>query len=80
MKTTISAGTIARTLILALALLNQVLSLTNHSIIPIEEETINAAVTTICTIGAAVCSWWKNNSFTSAARKGDRIMHTLKGD
>ena len=75
MKTpNITGGTIARTIILALALINQVLVASGHSVIPIENETIETLVTTVATIVTALLAWWKNNSFTEAARTGDFFM------
>ena len=48
----ISAGTIARTIILALAIINQVLTVTGHSPLPIEDEAITQLVSAAFTIGA----------------------------
>ena len=47
-------------------------------IIPIEDEAINTAVSTIWTVIAALAAWWKNNSFTSAALMGDRVKNEVK--
>lgn len=70
----ITAGTIARTIILALALVNQLLSATGHAIIPIEDDTVETLVSTAITIITALIAWWKNNSFTHAALVGDIAM------
>lgn len=78
MKTNISAGTIARTLCLALALVNQVLTVTGHAVLPIDDDTINQAVSLAFTVGASAAAWWKNNSFTRAARAADEYMAALK--
>lgn len=78
MKTNISAGTIARTLCLLLALVNQGLTITGHAILPIDDDTINQAVSLVFTIGASVAAWWKNNSFTGAALEADKFMAALK--
>lgn len=78
MKTNISAGTIARTLCLLLALVNQGLTITGHAILPIDDDTINQAVSLVFTVGASVAAWWKNNSFTGAALKADKFMAALK--
>lgn len=67
----ISSGTIARTIVLALALVNQVLTTMGYSIIPIEDDTITTAVSMLFTVAAAVASWWKNNSFSQAAITAD---------
>ena len=75
----ITAGTLARTIILALALINQVLSVTGHPVLPIEDAQIETLVTTGWTVVAALIAWWKNNSFTAAAQKGDAVMKQEKG-
>lgn len=74
MNTNISAGTIARTACLALALTNQILSATGHAVLPIEDAQVETLVTTGLTVLASVVNWWKNNSFTTAARIGDQHM------
>lgn len=75
----VSAGTIARTICLGLALTNQILSATGHPVLPIEDEQINTLVTTGFTVAASLAAWWKNNSFTSAAIQADSEMKFLKG-
>lgn len=74
----ISAGTIARTVVLALALINQLLAAFGYSVIPIEDETVNSLISAAFTIISAVTAWWKNNSFTKAALEGDKVMNELK--
>lgn len=75
----ITAGTIARTIILALALINQVLSVTGHPVLPIEDAQIETLVTTGWTVVAALIAYWKNNSWTAAAKAGDEVMKQVKG-
>ncbi len=74
----ISAGTIARTIILVLALINQALSAAGKTVLPIEDGQIETLVTTLWTVAAALAAWWKNNSFTKAAIEADEIMAELK--
>ena len=74
----ITKSTIVRTVILALALFNQLMSATGHAILPIDDATVEAAVTTAATIVTAVIAWWQNNSFTMAALKGDELMRAHK--
>lgn len=74
----ITAGTIARTIVLLLALVNQCLSMAGIQVIPIADEDINTLVTTLWTVIAAIVAWWKNNSFTKAARDGDALMRQEK--
>lgn len=74
----IEAGTIVRTIVLVLALINQVLVMSGHSVIPIEDATVEALVTNVATIITALLAWWKNNSFTQAAIAGDETMKEIK--
>ncbi len=74
----VSSATIARTICLALALINQILSATGHAVLPIEDEQIETLVSLACTIAASVVAYWKNNSFTQAALKGDALMRSIK--
>ena len=74
----ISAGTIARTICLALALTNQVLSATGHAVLPIEDAQVETLVTTGLTVAASVAAWWKNNSFTPAAIKADQALAAFR--
>lgn len=74
MKNQITAGTVARTIVLLLALANQVLTMCGIPVLPIADETVNTAVSTVWTIVAAVVAWWKNNSFTQAAIEADEVL------
>ena len=73
MNEKISAGTIARTIILALALINQILVVNGIDAIPIADDDINLIVSTAWTVVASVVAWWKNNSFTKKAIRADKI-------
>lgn len=74
----ISAGTIARTAVLALALTNQILSATGHSPLPIESEQLEQIITTGITVVSSIVAWWENNSFTSEAIRADEFMQNLR--
>lgn len=74
----ISAGTIARTACLLLALLNQVLCALGKSPLPIESETLNQLVTSGITVVVSLIAWWKNNSFTKEAIAADKEYDRLK--
>lgn len=74
----IAAGTIARTIILLLALVNQCLSMAGVQVIPIADEDVNLLVSTAWTVAASLAAWWKNNSFTSAALEGDAVKNEMK--
>ena len=75
----ISAGTIARTACLLLALTNQILSSCGKPVLPIESATVEQLVTAGITTVAALIAWWKNNSFTQAAIKADELLDQMQG-
>ncbi|MEE1049692.1 MAG: phage holin [Clostridia bacterium] len=74
----ISAGTAARTIWLAVALLNQVLIILGKEVIPFAEDDIYQVTSLIFTAAAAIAAWWKNNSFTKAAKEADLLMKQMK--
>lgn len=76
----ISAGTLARTIILVLALINQVLTAMGYNVIDVSDEDINALISTVLTVITAIMAWWKNNSFTKAAIKADEVMRIEKSN
>ena len=75
---TISAGTIARTACLLLALTNQLLSALGKPVLPIESATVEQLVTAGITTVTALIAWWMNNSFTAAALEADKTFDRLK--
>ena len=75
----ISAGTIARTACLLLALTNQVLSALGKPVLPIESQTVEQLVTAGITTVAALVAWWQNNSFTQEAIRADELLDQMQG-
>lgn len=78
MNFNITAGTIARTAVLLLALTNQMLSAMGKIPLPIESTTVEQLVTAGITTIAALIAWWKNNSFTKEAIAADKEYDGLK--
>ena len=74
----ISSGTIIRTALLILALINQFLTIMNISPLPIEDEQLTELLSLAFTIGTSLWAWWKNNSFTQEAIKADEYLTSLK--
>lgn len=71
-------GTIARTVCFFLALINQVLLATGHSILPITNDQVNQIVSVTFTVVTGLIAWWKNNSYTPAAVAADEYKKTLE--
>ncbi|MCI2148853.1 phage holin [Bifidobacterium crudilactis] len=67
-KTPISAGAIARLVILLLGLINTVLVMYGIDTIPIADETINQLISVSWNVGAALWAWWKDNPVTKSSR------------
>ena len=74
----ISKDTIARTIILAVALINQILVVLGINPLPFAEEELYNIISTIATAAAALWTWWKNNSFTPEAIQADKYLKELK--
>lgn len=75
----IKVATLTRTAVLILALMNQILSATGHSPIPVDDAQLEQLISTGMTVGAAIWAWWKNNSFTKEAIAADNYLESLIG-
>jgi SPP1 family holin len=78
MKAKIKTDTIVRTIVLVLALLNQILAIKGKEVLPVTEDEVYQLVSLVVTIGASLWAWWKNNSFTEPAIMGDQLKDQLK--
>ena len=78
MEHKVSPDTIARTIVLALALLNQCLAIAGKGTIQIAENDVYQIVSLAWTIISAVVAWWWNNSFTQKAIRADKYLDALK--
>lgn len=74
----ISKGTIARTVVLIVALINQLLTMSGKNPFPWSDEELYEGVTAVLTVGASLWAWWKNNSFTPEAIEADKFMEEMK--
>ena len=72
----ISKGTIIRTTLLVLALINQVLTASGINPIPYDSQEVELFMSTLLTGVTAVMAWWKNNSFTQKAIEADEKLHS----
>ena len=78
MNNKIQPDTIARTIVLALALLNQILAIMGKGTIEIAENDVYQVVSLIATIVTSIVAWWYNNSFSNHAIRADEYMKALK--
>lgn len=73
----VSSGTIARTICLVLALVNQVLAMLGMVPVDIAEDTVYQGVSIVFTVVTALVAWWKNNSFSKKAIAADQVKDQL---
>lgn len=74
----VSKGTIIRTAVLLLALVNTSLQLAGFEVLPFTPDEVEVGITVILNVGAALSAWYKNNSFSKEAIEADVIMREEK--
>lgn len=74
----VSTSTIARTIVLVIALINQALAIMGKGTIDIADDTIYQLCSLAATVVTSIVTWWKNNSFTQAAIEGDVAKNKAK--
>lgn len=73
----VSMQTWARTIVLVLALISQLLVVVGRCTKAIDVDQWQEYVTYALTLISSLWAWWKNNSFTEPAQTADKV---LKGD
>ena len=66
-------GSIIRTVILGVALLNQFLLGAGYSPLPVDDAQIEFWLTSAFTAAAAIAAWWKDNDITRKARMAAKL-------
>lgn len=74
----ITKGTIVRTILMIVVIINFVLERMGVDIIPVTESGILMFVETAIELAIIIVAWWKNNSFTQNAIKADEFLKELK--
>lgn len=75
---TVTPDTWARTICLLIALVNQCLAIFGKEALPFAENDIYQVVSLLATIITGAIAWWKNNSFTEAAKNADALLKESK--
>lgn len=73
----ITKGTIVRTIMLAIVVINYVLKATGNDVLNINETAVGTFVETTVSIATIVVNWWYNNSFSSNAKKAQKFLEEL---
>lgn len=74
----VTPQTIGRTIILALALINQVLAIFGKEQIPFVESEVYQVVSILFTFTSTLWGYWKNNSWSKSAQEADKVMWALE--
>lgn len=74
----ISKGTIVRTIMLVIVILNMILKHIGIDAINVSESEILSLVEVLIEVAVIAVSFWKNNSFTEKAIKADEFLKTLR--
>ena len=70
--------TVLRTIILFVAIANQILTSCGKNPLPFSEDEIYQMLSLVLTTVSALVAWWKNNSFTNEALEADIYMDQLR--
>lgn len=74
----ISKGTIVRTIMLVIVIINLILKQLGHDLINVSESEILSVVEMLIEVAVIAASFWKNNSYTQNAIKADEFLKNLK--
>jgi SPP1 family holin len=73
-----SKGTIVRTIMLAIVLINMGLQALGKDVLKVQESEVSNFVTYVIELAIIIEAWWKNNSFSKHAIMADEIMKKIK--
>lgn len=74
----ITKGTIVRTIMIVLVIVNMILKQTGHSVVNIDEDSVASFVEIVVEAAVIIVAWWKNNSFSENAKKADAFLQQLR--
>ena len=74
----ITKGTIVRTILILLVIVNFILKKMGVDIIPVDENAVLEYVEGAIEIAIILVGFWKNNSFTEKAIKADEFLRKLR--
>ena len=72
--------TIIRTILLIVAIVNQLLTSAGKNPIPFSDDEIYGGISAIITVVVTAWAWWKNNSFTKAALEADVVLRDIRAE
>lgn len=73
----ITKGTIVRTIMTVLVIINMILKQTGHTVLEIDEDSVASFVEIAVEAAVIIVAWWKNNSFSENAKRADAFLKQL---
>lgn len=74
----IDTGTLTRTILIVLALINQGLVIAGKDVLPFSDDQVTQVISFAFTASTALWAWWKNNNFTASAKEAQEYAKALK--
>ena len=74
----ISKGTIVRTIMIVLVIINMILGRMGYDVIDVDENQVLEVVEILIEVAIIVVGFWKNNSYTEKAIKADEFLKGLR--
>ena len=75
----VTTGTKARTIVLFISIINQLLLMAGKNPLPFSENEIYEAISLVAWVVSSIVCWWKNNSFTVPAILADKFLKEKRG-
>lgn len=74
----VKKSTVVRTVVFAVAIINQVLTFTGLNPLPFSGDEVGEWISGIFSVVTFIWAWWKNNSFSQAAIQADETLNQLR--
>ena len=73
----ISKGTLIRTIMVAIVVINLALKQFGIDVINVSENDVSSFIEMVVSVATIVLAWWKNNSFSERAIQADNWLHNF---
>ncbi|MEL7569629.1 MAG: SPP1 phage holin family protein [Eubacteriaceae bacterium] len=78
MKVKITKGTIIRTAVLAIVIINMILKQMGMDLINVTDSQVGDFVEMLISVATIIVAWWENNSVSQNAIRADMFLQQLK--
>lgn len=78
MKVKITKGTLIRTAVLAIVIINMILKQMGLDLINVTESQIGDFIEMLISVATIIVAWWENNSVSQNAIRADMFLQQLK--